>query len=360
MLNRRELMRRSLTTAAAAMALPVTAGAATALPEPTPEKLPRWRGFNLLNKFMVHSNKPFEEKDFADIAELGFDFVRLPLDYRCWTDPARPTALDEKVLAEIDQAVAFGRKYNIHVQLNLHRAPGFTVASPPEPKSVWSDRDTLNNCAYQWASFAGRYASVPNANLSFNPFNEPTNKVDPKDHRRVLDTVCTAIRRYDPERLIVCDGRDWARTPPTELLGLGVAGAWHSYEPMPVTHYKASWANWNESWPKPEWPLKLKDGKTVDRESLKRDLIDPWKAIEAKGMGVMVGEFGCHNQTPHPVVLAWMKDTLGVINEAGWGWALWNFTGSFGVMDSGRDDVKYESWHGRKVDRAMLDLLQAS
>ena len=29
--------------------------------------LPRWRGFNIQNKF------------------VGFDFVRVPMDYQCWT-----------------------------------------------------------------------------------------------------------------------------------------------------------------------------------------------------------------------------------------------------------------------------------
>lgn len=50
-------------------------------------KLPRWRGFNLLEKFTLAGNRPFREEDFDIIARWGFDFVRLPMDYRCWTDP---------------------------------------------------------------------------------------------------------------------------------------------------------------------------------------------------------------------------------------------------------------------------------
>ncbi len=45
--------------------------------------------------------------------------------------------------------------------------------------------------------------------------------------------------------------------------------------------------------------------------------------------------------------------------KAGWGWALWNLRGSFGVMDSGRKDVSYEDFKGRKLDRAMLEVLRA-
>ena len=53
-------------------------------------------------------------------------------------------------------------------------------------------------------------------------------------------------------------------------------------------------------------------------------------------------------------------DMLGLYKEAGWGWALWNFAGSFGVCDSGRADVKYETWHGRKLDRAMYEVCRRS
>ena len=88
-------------------------------------------------------------------------------------------------------------------------------------------------------------------------------------------------------------------------------------------------------------------------------MIEPWKELEDRGVGVMVGEFGSHNRTPHDVVLRWMRDCLANWKDAGWGWALWNFRGSFGILDSGRSDVAYESWRGHKLDRAMLEVLQA-
>ena len=53
-----------------------------------------------------------------------------------------------------------------------------------------------------------------------------------------------------------------------------------------------------------------------------------------------------------------MHDCLVLWKEAGWGWALWNFRGSFGILDSGRSDVDYEQFRGHKLDGAMLDLLQ--
>ena len=266
---RRDVLRLALGTATAGLGLP-TFGAAQSrsLPDASPQRLPRWRGFNLLNKFMVDSQKPFEERDFADIVELGFNFVRLPMDYRCWTDRENLKVLKEPVLREIDQAVEFGRKHGVHVQLNFHRAPGFTVAKPPEPKSLWTDPQMLEICAHQWAMFATRYKGIPNTRVSFNLINEPDDKVKPEDHRRVVERIAKAIHESDPARLIVCDGRGFATIPPTELLGLNVAASLHDYNPMPLTHYKASWVNWDESWPEPTWPLTQNDGKVIGRGTI--------------------------------------------------------------------------------------------
>ena len=57
------------------------------------------------------------------------------------------------------------------------------------------------------------------------------------------------------------------------------------------------------------------------------------------------------------MALRWLEDVLRNYREAGWGWALWNFRGSFGILDSERADVEYEDFHGHKLDRRMLELL---
>jgi endoglucanase len=360
-MNRRSLLKVLMQSGfglAAGMARLGTSRAAMALPEPTPQKLPRWRGFNLLEMFMVQGPHPFREEDFAGIAELGFDFVRLPLDYRCWADPSDWTQLREEPLKQVDEAVKFGEKHGIHVQVNFHRAPGYTVAQPAEAKDLWTDREAQEVCAKHWGHFARRYQGIPSARVSFNLFNEPSS-VKPEAYRAVVERMVQAIREQDRDRLVVCDGRNYGNTPPTELVGLGVAAATRGYQPFHLTHYRASWVAGSDRWAKPEYPLN-EGGKVWDRRNLQREQVEPWKALQAKGVGVMVGEFGAHNQTPHAAVLPWMRDCLDTWKDAGWGWALWNFRGSFGILDSQRADVAYEDWHGHKLDRAMLELLQKS
>ena len=52
------------------------------------------------------------------------------------------------------------------------------------------------------------------------------------------------------------------------------------------------------------------------------------------------------------------KFEVDILRESGIGFALWNFRGAFGVLDSGRADVAYEDWHGHKLDRKFLDMLK--
>jgi len=77
-----------------------------------------------------------------------------------------------------------------------------------------------------------------------------------------------------------------------------------------------------------------------------------------KGVGVHCGEGGAYNKTPQKVVLAWLQDVLEILTGHGIGLSIWNFRGSFGILDSGRKDVVYEDFHGYKLDRKLLELLQ--
>jgi endoglucanase len=200
----------------------------------------------------------------------------------------------------------------------------------------------------------------------------------------------TGIRAESPNRLIIADGLMWGRIPCPALAELKIAQSTRGYDPMQVSHWKANWIGGADKWPRPTWPLPVdKTAAAQDRaqaDQLKavfkenpivqtmagdpvvsadwnsaridHQLIRPWKQLERMGVGVHVGEWGAHHFTPHDVTLAWMRDMLGAWKSAGWGWALWNFRGTFGVLDSERLDVDYEDFHGHKLDRKMLELLR--
>lgn len=76
---------------------------APAQPVPSARELPRWRGFNLLEMFIKDSSTPpFKEEDFKLISELGFNFVRLPMDYRFWIRNGDWARFNETALQWVD------------------------------------------------------------------------------------------------------------------------------------------------------------------------------------------------------------------------------------------------------------------
>lgn len=331
--------------------------------------LPRWRGFNLLEKFSAKApsqsapdsnrNLPFREDDFRWIADWGFDFVRLPMSYHCWSGPERWLEMDEPVLAQIDDAVELGRRYGVHVCLNLHRAPGYCVNPPPEPCSLWRDDDALAAFIFQWETFARRYQGVPSAQVSFDLLNEPAapnDEMTRDDHARVMRATVAAIRAIDPDRLIILDGLSWGNDPTPELADLPAARSCRAYAPMGISHYKAPWVG-GEQFPTPAWPGGWNYDGPWDRARLEAHYA-PWADLAARGVGVHCGEGGAFCHTPHAVLLRWFRDVLEILTGHNIGWALWNLRGAFGILDSKRQDVAYEDWHGHQLDRAYLELLR--
>lgn len=475
------------------------------MPEASGATLPMWRGFNLLEKFILgmSGSGPFHEEDFQLISELGFNFVRLPMDYRFWIKDGDWEQINEDAFIDLDQAVEFGAKYRIHVCMNFHRAPGHTVASPPEPTNLWRDEETQRVCSLHWQYFAKRYKGVPNRLLSFNLFNEP-HGIGRSTYAEVVKIMADAIHSEDPDRLIIADGVEWGMFPCENLVPMGIAQATRGYQPFQLTHYMAGWVEGADTFPEPTWPVRSIGGGFLygpwknelqtplaihtnhtsplvmtftigDVSSLARFLVKmddaelytetftpgegegPWKesilhpeyncyqatydkpisvtvppgkheiiaeviegdwlslnriaagdgsreydaigiapqwgkknkgitvlpetgyldteikqdaqwlwdtyfsrwaSLKESGSGVMVGEWGAYSKTPHDVTLRWMEDSLKTFQRAGLGWALWNFRGAIGVLDSGREDVVYEEFHGHQLDRKMLELLQ--
>jgi endoglucanase len=324
--------------------------------------LPRWRGFNLLESFTVRSSGDFQEDDFRWISDWGFDFVRIPACYTLWIENDDPIRLSESGLEKIDRVIRLGQKYGIHVCLNFHRAPGFSVNSERvEPFDLWKDESALDAFCFHWETFARRYRGISSHQLSFNLVNEPVRPspggMTRADHERVVRAAVAAIRRIDAARLIIADGLTWATEPCPELADLAIAQSCRAYNPHGVSHYKASWVG-GENWPCPDWPGLQPDGLYWDRARLEA-FYNPWIELARSGTGVHCGEGGSFSYTPHAVFLAWFRDVLEILTPQNIGFALWNFRGGFGILDSERQDVAYEDWYGHKLDRQLLNLIQS-
>ena len=337
------------------------------IPTGPPPNGTRWRGFNLCSMFRHPGDNQFadmfpwepagfRETDFKWIADWGFNCVRLPLCWRIWSSEKDPTAIDEREVEKIDRAVRYGEDHGLHVILNLHDAPGFCVCDGPY--DLWKDSRAQEAFISQWSFFAGRYRHISPAQLSFNLLNEPS-RTTLEEHARVMRPTVAAIRSLDADRPIVLDGIEGGGKPCSDLLDLDVILSCRGYLPIDISHRRAWWVPTNNS-VKPDWPIYLAAwSQTVNIESL-RNTLQEFLDLARSGVPVICGETGAYNQTPHPVFLAWLKDYLTIFREENIGFLLWNFRGSFGVLDSGRSDVNYEPWYGHQLDRRLLELLRDS
>jgi endoglucanase len=362
----------------------------------TRNQLPRWRGFNLLDFFSPNpasSRRGTTAEQLRWIADWGFDFVRLPMAYPYYLDidRSRPVTPDDVLrfdprrVDEIDRLVTLAQQQGLHVSLNLHRAPGYCVnAGFHEPYNLWRDQVALDAFCHHWGMWAQRYAGLSPRQISFDLVNEPSMREDMNDqhsarssvpgavYRRVAQAAAGVIRAANPSHLIIADGNDVGTRVIPEITDLGIGQSCRGYHPGLISHYQAPWAFKDIArLPEPRWPGEVEWRETdaatgrerVRKEVLNRTVLEefyrPWIELMRQGVGVHCGECGCWNKTPHAVFLAWFGDVLDILTSHGIGYALWQFDGDFGVLNSGRADVAYEDWHGQKLDRKLLALLQS-
>lgn len=380
-INRRIFLKNSAIAAAGLTIAGNAALSATAIP--TKNKLPRWKGFNLLDFFSPTpprnpGSDVTTDDDLKWMSDWGFDFVRIPMAYPRYLsfDRSRDITKDEvckfdpKMLEEVDKLIFMANKHNLHVSLNLHRGPGYCInAGFHEPFNLWKDKEAQDAFNAHWAMWAERYKNISSGKLSFDLLNEPAYIEDMNDqyaqkgpvpgeiYRKVAEGASKVIWNSNKDRLIVADGNSGGSNVIPELIDLNIAQSCRAYYPHYVSHYQASWV-WKDpsKAPMPVWPGTI-DGKQFGRAQLE-EFYKPWIELVEKGVGVHCGEGGCYSKTPHPVFLAWFGDILDILTQHNIGYALWNFRGSFGIIDSGRTDIEYTDWYGHKLDSKLLALLK--
>src|SRR6185295_1896420 len=160
--------RRTFITSTAMSAVAMSLPGTGALASPKQNKLPQWKGFNLLDFFSPdpgNSRNGTTEDHFRWMQDWGFNFVRIPMAYPSYLHidrnknitPEDVYRIDPQAVDKIDALVTMAVKYNMHVSMNLHRAPGFCVnAGFHEPYNLWTDQAAQDAFAFHWNMWAKR------------------------------------------------------------------------------------------------------------------------------------------------------------------------------------------------------------
>jgi len=376
-MHRRKFIKTTgLVTAGVSMAGPLSASKTEIT-----NALPQWRGFNLLDYFSPQKGNAANgttEEDFKWMADWGFDFVRIPMAYPRYSDfdtskditPDAIYKINEKEVDRLNTLVDQANKQGLHVSLNLHRAPGFCVnAGFNEPYNLWQDKEAQEAFYFHWGMWAKRFAGYSNKQISFDLVNEPCTREDMNDqfsargpipgglYREVAKKAAETIRSHNSGHLVIADGNNVGSDVIPEIFDLEIGQSCRGYFPHYVSHYRAPWVFENpDDAPMPVWPGEI-EGQNFNRASIEQ-FYSEWIEAVKQGVGVHCGECGCWRETSHEVFLAWFEDVISVLAGHKIGYALWNFRGDFGILDSGRKDIEYEDWHGHKLDRKLLSLLQ--
>jgi len=332
----------------------------------------KYYGFNVLCFFSAGYKNPvirpdkitIDTKDLDLMAEMGCNFVRVPTDYRYFVSGDYYENYNQEMLALLDNAIEEIVKRGMQCSLNVHRAPGYCInGNELEQHNLWIDPIAQNGFTDLWTMFAKRYKNYHKEQLSFDLLNEPpypdTMGMTRENHKAIMSRVTKAIREVSPQREIICDGVGCGHLACPELLDLNVTVSGRGYTPVQLTHYQAEWMKdfGAMDWPYPEYPGFEAEGVKWDREQLLK-FYAPWKEMADKGCKVHIGEAGVFNKVRNETALKFYEDFFSVCNELGFGYALWNFRGPFGVAEHGRFGTNWITKNGIEFDAELYELFK--
>lgn len=300
------------------------------------------------------------ESDFEKIAKMGFDHVRVPVDYVLLEDEEGVrNPLGYEIL---HIALSWCRKYGLRMILDLHEVYGYSFdpLKHGDKKKFFFDRALQSRFYNLWEKIAHEFQNDGDI-LAFELLNEVVPIEVSQEWREIANKAIKVIRKSCPSHYIVYGGVCYNAATSVPLLGKPyddrVVYNFHCYEPLPFTHQKAYWVEKMDMERSVNYPEKI--GKYVEiAKSLDKNLAllegkDPNKIIgkeffeeffapaiksaEDYDVPLYCGEYGVIDQAPVPDTLRWLKDINDVFHKYGIGHALWNYKGKdFGLVDGPR------------------------
>jgi endoglucanase len=346
-------------------------------PGPVPSSVPAARlahirhGINLSEWFaQVYDPKGYTKEHFqnwntaSDIALIkaaGFDHVRLSVNPQPMMDAARRPGGSEEYFGYLDAAVKMILDAGLAVEIDMHPNSDFK-------ERLTKEDDFIARFADFWSMVAQHYSSWDPDRVFFEILNEPEMH-DAYRWYGVEAKLAAAIRRGAPANTIIAAGARWDDDDDLVFLeplpDTNVVYVFHFYEPHIFTHQGATWGAYYWHWLKglhyPSSPENAAHVATLvpearDRMQVIRYGQDHWDAsrIEAeinqaadwakrRGVPLICNEFGVFRHFSDPQDRArWITDVRTSLERHNIGWAMWDYSGSFGVVTNRETRAKLD------------------
>ncbi len=233
----------------------------SSLPEASAANLPYWTGFCVGNKFLMNDpdtnwdNTPgkghFIEEQFKFVSENGFNCMRILYSMSYLGKPGEPLSINESELEQLDEVLAWGVKYNLHIMISITGLPDKQNASAEEENvlvngEIFTNDAMLDVFSQYWSMLARRYADIPSKYLSFELLAEPTvPDGDLNLYTQTLTPVIQSIWSFNPDRIVIVN--DLWKQIPEQLAELGACISLHTHiytvdsERIPNVNYTGHW-----------------------------------------------------------------------------------------------------------------------
>jgi endoglucanase len=290
-------------------------------------------------------------EDIALIKSMGFDHVRLSVNPEPVMVSHRPEEIPAEYLGSLDAAVKMILDRGLAVVIDLHPESEFKAR-------LAKDDSFVQEFADFWRVLARHYSTWDADRVFFEILNEP----EMSDRYRwsgVQAKLAAAIREGAPQHTMIAAGARWSDDDDLvfiePLRDPNVIYNFHFYEPHIFTHQGATWSSYFWHWVKglhypssPESAAKVAASvpDAVDRLAVIRYGEDHWDAARIdteitqvaewarqRGVPVVCNEFGVYRDYTDPQDReAWIHDVRTALERHSVGWAMWDYSGSFGVV----------------------------
>ncbi len=257
------------------------------------------------------------EDDFKNIAQLGFNCVRVPFNHRLVE--STPYHYSKEGLKVLDDVLAWAKKYKVYVILDLHGAAGCQNhdwhSDSFGKAELWTNKVYQKRTLALWKFIADRYKNEPYL-AGYDLLNESI-LTDTKLLNRFYKEIIGGIRHVDKNHILFIEGNRWAQDIECleEFDDDNYALSIHNYEPIDFTFNFV---------PQLSYPLKSKQG-SWDKKTTYQHLLKHKKLSDARGVPIFVGEFGINARNSFYGEDKWLDDTLRCYKELGFHWTYWTY-----------------------------------